>query len=70
MPAFKFRESEREEMLILLGDFYLLELKRQPSDLLCRLKAAGLVEPVEDIEPLVAWGLTPAGKDAVRRALG
>ena len=32
MPAFTFRESEREEMLILLGDFYLLELKGQPSD--------------------------------------
>ena len=70
MPAFTFRESEREEMLILLGDCSLLELKRQPSDLLCRLQAAGLVEPVEEIEPLVAWGLTPAGKDAVRRALG
>ena len=66
----KFRESEREELVILLGDFYLLELKGQPSDLLRRLQAAGLVESVEDIEPLVAWGLTPAGKEAVRRALG
>ena len=70
MPAFTFRESEREELFILLGDFYLMELKGQPSDLLCRLQAAGLMESVEDIEPLVAWGLTPAGKEVVRRALG
>jgi hypothetical protein len=70
MPVFKFRESERETLLILLGDFYVLEPTHQPSDLLCRLKAAGMVEPVEDIEPLIAWGLTPVGKDVVRRALG
>lgn len=69
MP-FKFRESERETLLLLLEDCYLLEPQREESALLRRLKAAHLVEPVEDIDPLVAWGLTPEGKETVKRALG
>jgi hypothetical protein len=67
---FKFRDSEREEMHLLLGDFGLLESPDRPSDLARRLKAAGLVEEVSDLEPLVGYFLTPAGKAVIRQALG
>ena len=68
--SFRFRESERDELLVLLGEWAVMQSPRGPSDLQARLLAARLVERVPGIEPLVAYVLTPAGKREIRRALG
>lgn len=67
----KFRESERHDLWVLLGSFYSLVDPMQPPDpLLQRLKDAGLLEQRDDLAPFICYGLTPQGKEAVKRALG
>ena len=70
MGPFRFRASDVEQLRRLLGDFGILETPKHPSDLARRLKAAGLVEEHHDLEPLVAYFLTPAGKHVIKQALG
>lgn len=68
--SFKFRDSEVESLRLLLGDFGMLEMPTRQSDLVRRLKAAGLVETRRDLDPLVSYFLTPEGKAVIRKALG
>ena len=69
---FRFREDEVEKLKILLGDFGVLERPQQPSDLLVRLRAAGMVEekPLMEESDLMTYWLTPEAKAAIRKALG
>ena len=74
--AFKFRESEREQITILLGEFGILVHDNQPkSELLERFIAAGMVtrQPMFDDMPesdLVSYFLTDEAKAQIRQALG
>jgi hypothetical protein len=69
-PSFRFREEELGLLRQLLLECALLVRPDQPSDLAQRLVAAGLVEPVAGIEPLVAYVLTPEGQAVIKHALG
>lgn len=53
--TFRFRESEVEELRMLLGEFGILERLGQPSDLVLRLKAAGLVQEEAVLEQFVSY---------------
>ena len=54
-----------------MGSFYALVDPTQPLDpLLQRLKEAGLLEQRDDLASFLCYGLTPEGKEAVKRALG
>ena len=67
----KFREADLEQLRVLLLSFYALVDPAQPRDpLLQRLKEAGLLEQRDDLAPFLCYGLTPEGKEAVKRALG
>lgn len=69
---FRFRKSEAETLKILLGDFGLLERHGQPSELLLRLKEAGMVVDEELFEgsDIQTYFLTPEAKQVIRKALG
>ena len=67
---FRFRESEVGVLRNMLGDCGILERPGQPSDLLLRLQAAGMVEEDRTLEPLVSYFLTPEAKQSIRKALG
>lgn len=68
----KFRANELTALRALLGDCALLVDSRLPdqNDLYRVLRAAGYLVPVGELGPLVAYGLTPVGKEAIRRVLG
>lgn len=70
--TFRFRESEVEQLRILLGEFGVLERHDQPGELLLRLKAAGMVEkkPLWEGCEWYTYFLTPEAKAAIRKALG
>jgi DNA-binding MarR family transcriptional regulator len=69
---FRFRDSEVEEVKLLLGAFGLLAHRQQQSELLARLVKAGMVteEPFLDDEDLRCYWLTPEAKAAIHKALG
>lgn len=67
----KFRESDLNDLRLLLGDFYALVDPQQPLEAhLQILKDAGYLEQRDDLAPLVCYGLTAEGKEAVKCALG
>jgi hypothetical protein len=67
----QFLEADMNDLRLLLGNFYVLVDLAQPlEEHLQTLKAAGYLEARDDLAPLVCYGLTPEGKEAVKRALG
>lgn len=67
---FRFRADEAEELRQHLGSIGWLVLPGEETDLLLRLRAAGLVEACPVLEVWVGYFLTPWGKAVISKALG
>lgn len=65
-----FKSSELDALSFLTGDAYILLNPRTAGSILDRLLEAGYLVKVAEVGPFVAYSLTPAGKAAVKRALG